>query len=244
MSSDKQSKPDGNLPCPDQIGSSDHDAAILLPSAEAYSACQLKASHPSENPFLNRLLEILDKYRDLGEIAFPNGTMSIGKIPSKEKWFLIHLYSGLSVEQIEKMASCITNHFPKHLKRFYSVSNGMQLFGAGQFRLWGYRASARQDMPNYQPPMLFTKNPQIDLGIMDAPNDAIFIGGYFGYYFYTIADSEIIYACKSPDATPIEQWPTIEAMVLDVAKRLSVWFDENAQPIGLVNEKAVLFELN
>lgn len=120
----------------------------------------------------------------------------------------------------------------------------MTLFGASQFELFGYRGSARQDMPNYQPIPFFTAHPDACRELPNAPHDVIFIGGCFGgYYFYTTFSSETVYACKSPDATPIAEWLTIEAMILDVAKRLSEWFDENAQPIDpIVNEKPVLFE--
>jgi len=245
MNSDKQSKPDGNLPCPDhQVGSSDHDIVILLPSAEAYSVSPLKASHPSDNPFLNRLLEILDKYRDLGEIVFPNGTMSIGKIPGKEKWFLCHIYGKLNLEQIKELSSWSKTDIPSHLKKFYAICNGMTLF-SGHFGIYGFRGQAPDNMPNYQPTPFFTAQRNAYLAVINAPHDAIFIGGcYFGYGFYLTPRAETVYAYKSPDATSIEQWPTIEAMVLDVAERLSRWFDENAQPIGLVNEKSVLFEPN
>jgi len=193
--------------------------------------------------FKVRLLKILDKYRDLGEIVHPNGTMSIGKIPGKQKWFLIHLYAGTDQKRLSVLENKIKLPIPLHLKKFYTLFNGMTLFGAGQFRLWGFPEPARKDMPNYQAASFFIADPKVELGIHNALDDIVFFGGYVGYLFYTKTDIGRVYACKIPDATPIEQWDNIEVMILDVAERLSHWFDENAQPIDpIVNEQPVLFE--
>lgn len=188
--------------------------------------------------FLDELLLVLDKYRDLGEITHPNGTISIGKIPGKEKWFLIHLYAGLSPKEISRLEKSIGKALPSPLKKFYSILNGLSLFGAGQFGISGLRGSARHDMPNYQP----TPFPPSHLD--ESMRDAVFFGGYFGAYeFYMTQESDTVYVCKRGGATPIEQWNDVESMVLDVATRLSAWFDENAQPVDpIVNEQPVLFE--
>lgn len=126
--------------------------------------------------FRNRLIDCLSKYRNLGEVVLPNGTTSIGKIPGKEKWFLIHLFGGLNLKEIQEMEEAIDRPFPESLKMFLRTMNGTALFGAGQLSLWGKINPVRQDMPNYQPISLV--NAQLDeLATMtNLPPDAIVIG--------------------------------------------------------------------
>ncbi len=193
--------------------------------------------------FKRNLLNILDKYRDLGEIVHPNGTISIGKIPNKNKWFLIHLYAGLKQDGILKLEAQTNFKFPTTLNTFYSKFNGVSLFGAGQFGISGLRFASRNDMPNYQPSPYPPRHLDESYNYINKPKDVVFFGGYFGTYQFYITQKNIVYACKRGDATPIEQWDNIEVMILDVAERLSHWFDENAQPIDpIVNEQPVLFE--
>lgn len=195
-----------------------------------------------QSDFKESLLALLDKYRELGEVVLPNGTMSIGKIPGKEKWFLVHLYAGLSSNEIQQMEDAIGRRFPEGLRNFYRQFNGMTLFGAGQLEIWGTIGPAPKGMPNYQPISLVNAQ-DTRFELRNALSDAIFFGGYFGHYFFTTVSSNTVFACTDTDATPIEQWDDVESMILDATKRLSVWFDENAQPVDpAVNERPMLFE--
>ncbi len=198
----------------------------------------------SDNLFSERLLHTVNKYSSLGKVIHPNGTISIGKIPNRKQWFLFHLYSGLELNNILTIESEIGKIFPSSLKNFYMKFNGVSMFGAGQLSLWGLRGIAPKDMPNYQPVPFSTSHLDVILNIPNSPDDIIFFGTYFGCYkFYVRQGSDVVSVCKKPDFTPLEQWDNIEMMILDVTKRLSVWFDSNAQPIDqIVNEKPVLFE--
>jgi hypothetical protein len=191
-----------------------------------------------------RLLVILDKYRDLGEVVHPDGTMSVGKIPGKEKWFLFHFYKGLTSEEIQQMERAIGRSFPESLRKFYQQMNGVGLFPAGQVSIWGLRGASPVAMPNYQPiPFAISHMDEIQR-MNNVPGDLIFFGEYFGEFrFFTTSHSNSVAVCKPPDLTPLEQWSDVESMITDVADRLSVYFDEEAQPTDPeVNERPVLFE--
>lgn len=190
------------------------------------------------------LLDVLEKYRNCGEIIHPDGTRSIGKIPEKEKWFLFHLFKGLELEEIREIEASIDRAFPESLKRFYNTFNGVLLYGAGQVSIWGLRKKTRSDMPNYQPIPFVISHLDEAKEIFNSPDGAIYFGEYFGVFrFYAKEGLEEISVCKVPDATPIEVWDNVNVMIVDVATRLSRWFDENAQPIGSqVKKYPVLFE--
>lgn len=194
--------------------------------------------------FLAKLIGLLDKYRDLGEVTFPNGTISIGKIPGKQKWFLVHIFGALNAAQIKEIEEYLGRPLPNHLRAFLSRYNGLCLFGAGQIELWGHIGPARQDMPNYQPISIVNANNDLAGRVSNLPIGALFIGGYFGrYLFYVVSDSQSVFACREHDGTPIEEWDSIESMILDLARRMSPWFDKDAQPVDpAVNNRPVLFE--
>lgn len=194
--------------------------------------------------FKSRLLALLDKYRGLGELVHPNGTISIGKIPGKTQWFLFHLYTGLDNDEIRRLELAIGLVFPEQLRRFYRTFNGASLFGAGQISLWGMRGEAPLDMPNYQPISFVSSHLGECQAMSNSPKGAIYFGEYFGAYrFYVISGSDVVSVCKTPDPTPIEEWGNIELMIVDLTRRLLEWFGESGEPVdSAVNEYPVLFE--
>ena len=192
--------------------------------------------------FRHRLLQTVDQYRDSGAITHPNGTISIGKIPGREKWFLIHLYAGLADDEIRKIESRLDRRLPGQLREFYRQFNGMTLFGAGQVQIWGLRGEARMDMPNYQPISITTGHTDTYAELQHVPDDALFFGGYFGHYFYASSQRGGVFACKQYDGAPVADWPGIYDMLIDICERLSRWFDHTTLPVDkAVNERPVLF---
>lgn len=177
-----------------------------------------------------------ERFGHLGMSDLPNGTRLIGKIPNAPgNWFLASLYAGLNLKQIEKMEEIINTSLPTPLKEFYGQFNGLRLFGL--FFIDGLRfmmggPEMPPGTPNYQPISLEQTQRQLFLYMEDPPVGAVFFGGYLGqeYRLYITPASNSVFLCSFTDPTPIYEWKSIGAMVLDMAEKHSDLYNEEGLP--------------
>lgn len=187
---------------------------------------------PQNFSLRDELLGLLQRFEHLGMIQFENGTISIGKLPRKKQWFLAHVFGPLQQADIDEIGARLHRTIPHGLCDMLRQFNGATLFGAGQIQIWGLRGPAPEDMPNYQPVSLVNANLEIYHRTENLPKGVVFFGTYFGRYrFAALPSQDRVTVVIEDSGRVIEEWPSVDAAIIDVTRRLAQWFRDDASAI-------------
>lgn len=131
------------------------------------------------------LMQVVGAWRFLGMQDLPGGTQRIGHIPHLAPQAFLHdIFLGLSAKQISIIESQISLPIPQSLKNFYSLHNGMNLFG--RFGVYGLRTHFdRANIPSILEQPFDIRTPNIFERPKNAPPELVFIGSLSDEQIYS-----------------------------------------------------------
>lgn len=186
----------------------------------------------------NAILDLLYKYKNLGESKSDDGAVFIGKAPhSGPKAWLNILYPVLTEEELRFLSEELKTEIPEEYSSFLlSFSNGMNVLSS-TFSLYGLRRQIDRNLEANvrQPYSIITPN------IYERPENSkpsyFFIGGYNwdGSHLYIDRETNIVHCCERWDATSKKQWNSLEEMIISELERLYTFFDDKGVEIDEYN---------
>ena len=173
----------------------------------------------------------LFKYEKLGTEKQSNGTELIGKAPHIAPLAYLHsIYKGLNNEEIDRLEQDLETEIPKDYKDFLKFSNGLHIFNT-TFCLDGLRVSynRKNAIENRLPFCILT--PNMYERPKNANSECFFIGGYDldGSHLYMNKNNNKIYRCKENNAKPLNEWNSLNEMILSEIDRLIELHNENGE---------------
>ena len=165
-----------------------------------------------------QVLALLERWKHLGESTLPDRTRRIGKSDvAPEAWTHI-VFRPLSESEIASLEEHVELRVPDQYKLFLSLSNGLSLFD-DHLSLDGLRSSYDRSGDSVEPYDLRTRN--VDERLVDAPEDAFFVGGYDdGSLLYIDARSGEVVRCHEAASEPVESWSDLGTMLVSESQRL------------------------
>jgi len=185
------------------------------------------------------LIEIVDEYRSLGFKELSNGALLVGHVPhvGPEAWLHL-LFRGLSEAELTELDRRLGRRLPDSYRQFLAWHNGLSLF-SGALYLAGLRTSyVRAGEAMWQPFALEDSN------VTGRPRSArpsdVFIGGYKADGSVTLLSSDGSWVCRCDPtgSTILNQWPSIETMLTDEARRLRGHFDDKGRRLDQARSTA------
>ena len=165
----------------------------------------------------NAILDLLYKYKNLGESKSDDGAVFIGKVPHNgPKAWLNILYPVVTEEELRFLSEELKTEIPEEYSSFLlSFSNGMNVLSS-TFSLYGLRRQIDRNLEANvrQPYSIITPN------IYERPENSkpsyFFIGGYNwdGSHLYIDRETNIVHCCERWDATSKKQWNSLEEMII------------------------------
>lgn len=181
----------------------------------------------------NDILDILMRNKMGGCRTLSTGNLLIGHVPHVGSGAYFHIiYSPLTLEQVNKLEQEIKVTIPDQYKEFLtSFSNGLSIFSSS-IELYGLRLNNKrtgEDM--YQPFHIKTSN--TFERTKGASEDVLFIGSYKydGSKLYVDSKSTKVYRCERYSMTVLNEWNSLNDMLLSEISRLSDHFDGMGQRI-------------
>lgn len=186
----------------------------------------------------NAILDLLYKYKNLGESKSYDGAVLIGKAPHNgPKAWLNILYPVLTEEELRFLSEELKTEIPEEYSSFLlNFSNGMNVLSS-TFSLYGLRRQIDRNLEANvrQPYSIITPN------IYERPENSkpsyFFIGGYNwdGSHLYIDKETNIVHCCERWDATSKKQWNSLEEMIISELERLYTFFDDKGVEIDEYN---------
>jgi hypothetical protein len=166
---------------------------------------------------------------DLGHKTLPSGAEVFGHVPelAQEAW-LHSLYPGLDDEELDALTDALDRTVPGVYADWLRLTNGLELF-VTTLALYGVSRDSRRDSQNRQPFDLSIHNVHDRPG--DAGDECFFIGGYDwdGSLLYLRGEDEQVYRGTRESVDPLNEWDSLESMLLSEFDRLSEHFDEQGR---------------
>jgi hypothetical protein len=180
--------------------------------------------------YLDRVMQVIDSYRHLGERALPNGTRLVGHVPhvAPEAW-LHSVFAPLRTDDVREVEWLLGRPIPAVFATFLSRSNGIRLF-SDSLSIDGLRRSfIRVGDEARQPYSIMTTNR--DERPRYSKHSYLYIGGYSydGSLLYIDETDMRVYRCRKKSAKPLNSWASFEEMLESEANRLSDLFDRNGR---------------
>ena len=180
---------------------------------------------------IDDMFGILESYEHLGKKVLSNGTKLIGHVPhvAPEAWFHL-IFAPLSecdVSRVQEELEAVA--IPKQYLNLLQRCNGLSVF-SDHMNIFGLRYNyARTGDDVWQPYSIRT--PNIDERPSWARQSLFIIGGYSsdGARVYLETSKGRVYKCKRTSSKPLQEWASIEEMLLQEAKRLSLLFDSEGR---------------
>lgn len=123
------------------------------------------------------LRALIDGWKTLGEKTYPDGTRWIAHTPHcAPEAYLHHVFGPLEEEAIQTLQYTLEWDFPRNLKGFFQLHNGMSLF-CSYLNVYGLRKSwSRTNALEFaQQPYSITDD-NIEARPMGAPDNILFVG--------------------------------------------------------------------
>lgn len=180
--------------------------------------------------YIDRILKILEIYKDIGVRGLDNGTRLIGHVPhvAPEAWFH-QVYAPMTSQEACQLELELGFEPPSIFLDFLMRANGVRVF-SGHLYICGLRANfSRRGDAAWQPFSILT--PNLDERPRNAKGTHFFVGGYQpdGSRLYIDLSNLRVYLCSQRSAKPLHDWPSFEVMLESEVQRLSTLFDRQGR---------------
>lgn len=175
--------------------------------------------------------KIIADYGHLGHETIADWEL-IARAPhiAKLAW-LFKFYKNLDEQELNQMRNQLGQNIPKPLAEFYACTNGLELFNT-TFSISGYVHLLKREIGYWQPFPILSKH-------LSRPKNATENHFYFGGWdwdsslAYMDIHSGRVYRCSEDDATPLNQWNSLEDLLFSEYARLVLLHDDKGK---LLNE--------
>lgn len=183
---------------------------------------------------MNRLEELLYKFKELGVHQVSNGAILIGRAPhiAPEAW-LNKIYPKLNGVDLDELEVCLKTEIPQPYRKFLSeISNGLNILVA-EFSLDGLRRNYDRSVDGSRQPFSL-EIPNIHERPRNAKKNHFFIGGYSwdGSKLYIDKETNKVHYCDRWDVTSLYEWDSFEEMLLSEVERIYALYDSNGVKIN------------
>jgi hypothetical protein len=181
--------------------------------------------------YLDKVLQIVETYRHLGERTLYDGTRLVGHVPHVAPQAWLHsIYAPLSGRAVAALEARLECTIPTVFGDFLQRCNGLHLFSA-QLHIGGSQDAVTRigDEGLWKP---------FDLGIpnlYERPTGAkptfFFIGGYQqdGSHLYIDAADRRVHRCKMRTAKSLNCWSDFGTVLEQETQRLAQIFDRHGR---------------
>jgi hypothetical protein len=171
--------------------------------------------------------DILERYGNLGHEVNPEWEL-VGKAHHIAPMAWLHkFYKPLSDDDIQKLEFQMRKRVPNALKDFLRVTNGIKFFNT-TFSISGYVYLFKREIGFWQP---FSLQDEQTVNRRNNRDNYFFFGGwdYDGSSAYFDVETGKVYRCEERDITPLNEWNSLEDLLLSEYKRLVSQHDEKGK---------------